>query len=57
MRLGHPEFNAKIVNAVIDVREEKGVFSKEFADASREDATQHDDGTLIGWKLLEILGV
>ncbi|GAA6017479.1 hypothetical protein JCM11491_006838 [Sporobolomyces phaffii] len=54
---GHPEFNAKIVNAVIDVREKKGVFSKEFADASREDATQHDDGTLIGWKLLQVLGL
>ncbi|GAA5964102.1 hypothetical protein JCM3765_000904 [Sporobolomyces pararoseus] len=54
---GHPEFNAKIVNEVIEIREKKGVFSKEFADASREDANQHDDGTQIGWKLLEILGV
>ncbi|GAA5943963.1 putative amidotransferase [Sporobolomyces koalae] len=53
---GHPEFNAKIVNEVIDIRERKGVFSREFAAASREDANQHDDGTLIGWKLLEVVG-
>ncbi|GAA5843381.1 hypothetical protein JCM3766R1_002935 [Sporobolomyces carnicolor] len=54
---GHPEFNAKIVNEVIEIREKKGVFSKEFADQSREDANEHDDGTLLGWKLLEILGI
>ncbi|GAA5899679.1 putative amidotransferase [Sporobolomyces salmoneus] len=54
---GHPEFNAMIVNEVIEVRERKGVFSKEFAEASREDANQHDDGTLLGWKLLEVLGI
>ncbi|GAA6062032.1 hypothetical protein JCM10212_005465 [Sporobolomyces blumeae] len=54
---GHPEFNAMIVNEVIDVRERKGVFSKEMADRSREHAGQHDDGTLIGWKLLEVVGI
>jgi len=54
---GHPEYNAKIVNEVIAIRLEKGVFSKEFADQSYEDANQHDDGLLLGWKMLEILGI
>lgn len=54
---GHPEYNAKIVNEVIAIRLQKGVFSQEFADQSYEDAAQHDDGLLLGWKMLEILGI
>jgi len=54
---GHPEYNAKIVNEVIAIRLEKGVFTKEFAEQSYEDANMHDDGLLIGWKMLAILGI
>ncbi|GAA5984524.1 hypothetical protein JCM10908_003383 [Rhodotorula pacifica] len=54
---GHPEFNSKIVNEVIAMRESKGVLSKEVADESRENADQHDDGQYIGRVFLRMFGL
>ncbi|GAA5876785.1 hypothetical protein JCM3774_003473 [Rhodotorula dairenensis] len=54
---GHPEFNSKIVNEVIAMRESKGVISKEVADESRENADQHDDGQYIGRVFLRMFGL
>lgn len=54
---GHPEFNSKIVNEVIEMRESKGVISKEVADESRENANSHDDGQYIGRVILRMFGL
>ena len=55
-RAGHPEFTADIVNRVIAVREEKGVFSHELAAKSKEHAAEVDEGVRIGDVLLSLMG-
>lgn len=45
------------MNEVIEMREAKGVISKEVAEVSRENATQHDDGQYIGRVFLRMFGL
>ncbi|GAA5863130.1 hypothetical protein JCM8547_002807 [Rhodosporidiobolus lusitaniae] len=54
---GHPEFNATIVNTLIDVREERGVIPKEIGEASREYSGDHDDGNYIARRFLGMFGI
>ena len=42
---GHPEFTASIVEKVIDVRAERGVFDQAVAEKARSDAVKAHDGT------------
>lgn len=56
-RAGHPEFNATIVNTLIDVREASSVLSQEVGDASREYTGEHDDGNWIARRFLGVLDV
>jgi len=53
---GHPEFKPELVLKIIDFREQKGIFNKEFADDSRVDAKKHDDGIRVGRTILKVLG-
>ena len=42
---GHPEFTASIVEKVVDVRAERGVFDQAVAEKARLDAVKTHDGT------------
>jgi len=53
---GHPEFTSDIVKDIIDVRETRGVLSRDFSAESRERASQEQEGVSIGRTILEILG-
>lgn len=52
---GHPEFSPPVVTEIINVREAKGVLSKELANKSREYAALHDEGVRIGATILRII--
>lgn len=54
---GHPEFDEDIVKKVVDVREEKGILSKEFAKECRANAEKGHDGRKLGKAILATLGV
>lgn len=55
---GHPEFDAGIVQAVIDVREEKQMMSPETVKDGRDRAgRRHDGNGLIGRTIWAVLGV
>lgn len=53
---GHPEFTASIVEKMVDMRVERGVFDQAVAEKARLDAVKEHDGTgRIGtsiWKVL-----
>lgn len=52
---GHPEFTSDIVRAIIDVRETKGVLSRDFSAESRERAGLAHEGSTLGRTILEVL--
>lgn len=52
---GHPEFFHDIVTTIIDIREEKGILTKELADQSRQYAALHDDGIYLGAIVLRFI--
>lgn len=52
---GHPEFTGDIVKAIIDVREDRGVLSRDFSAESRERAAQPHEGSTLGRTILEVL--
>ena len=53
---GHPEFTASIVEKLVDIRAERGIFDQGVAEKARLDAVKAHDGTgRIGtaiWKVL-----
>ena len=53
---GHPEFTASIIEKIIDMRSERGIFDQAVAEKGRLDAVKEHDGTgRIGssiWKVL-----
>lgn len=52
---GHPEFSPDFVTEIINIREAKGILTKEFAEQSRKDAALHDEGVALGAVILNIL--
>lgn len=52
---GHPEFSPDFVTEIINIREEKGILTKEFAEQSRKDAALHDEGVALGAVILRLL--
>ena len=52
---GHPEFSPDFVTEIINIREAKGILTKEFAQQSRKDAALHDEGVALGAVILNIL--
>lgn len=52
---GHPEFTSDIVKDIIDVREGRGVLSRDFSAESRERADRKQEGITLGRTILEIL--
>ena len=52
---GHPEFSPDIVTALINMREEKGIITKDLADKSRQYAALHDEGLRAGATILQLM--
>jgi GMP synthase-like glutamine amidotransferase len=53
---GHPEFTAPIIEKIVDVRAERGIYDRAVAEKARLDAVKEHDGTgRVGtsiWKVL-----
>jgi len=53
---GHPEFTASIVEKVVDIRAEKGIYDQAVAEKARLNAVKKHDGTgrvgALVWKVL-----
>ncbi|KAH8913528.1 class I glutamine amidotransferase-like protein [Atractiella rhizophila] len=54
---GHPEFTCDIVQKIVGVRREQGIFSEERAEKAMKDAADAHDGVVIGKVILRMLGI
>lgn len=54
---GHPEFDAEIVDLLIDAKTEMGPVADEVKEEARKRAKRQDDALKIGQRLLCMLGV